>query len=163
MIGAPRVRLRCVYTVNDPREHSRYISPAELRLLCFPTTRKLRLKPESILHIMADTSTATRHDSFHNNGRLSAGIVQQGTGHAGRDLYNGKPSLSYYTASPIRTRLNADYHAQPPSPSSTTAGQRPHRLLLCPSGAIATLSTATALTTSAGSAPTPQVVQHSSA
>lgn len=42
---------------------------------------------------MEHTSTvpATQHDSsFHNNGQLSAGVVQQGTGNAGRDLYSGK-------------------------------------------------------------------------
>ena len=46
---------------------------------------------------MEHTSTvpAAQHDSsFHNNGQLSAGIVQQGTGNAGRDLYNGKSFIS---------------------------------------------------------------------
>jgi hypothetical protein len=45
---------------------------------------------------MADTSFASGTGgpaSFHNNGRVSAGIVQQGAGHAARDLYNGKFSV----------------------------------------------------------------------
>jgi hypothetical protein len=31
-----------------------------------------------------------RHEGFHNYRRVSADVVQQGTGNAARDLYNGK-------------------------------------------------------------------------
>ena len=62
---------------------------------------------------MAGTSAApaARHDIFYNDRRLSAGIVQQGTGNAARDLYNGKPPLSYFTALETRTGLSRSREA----------------------------------------------------